>query len=85
MSLSNRTERLWRPRRSVLLHAGLESLVIAGLLPSIGMAAARTSPDHVGLPLLTLPVAPNMTAVTPDSELVGIASGVQRSIMLRNG
>lgn len=80
MSLSNRTERLRRPWRSVLLHAGLAALAIAGQLLSMGMAAAHQSHDH-----LNPPVAPHITAVTPDYELVGVLSGAQRSMMSKDG
>jgi len=85
MSLSNRTERLRRPRRSVLPNADLDAFVIAEPLLSVGMAVAHICRDFDGLPRLFLPVAPDIPAVTPEHERAGIASGAQRLTMSRNG
>lgn len=78
MSLFNRSVLRGRPWRNVLLYAGLIALGIAGQLLAGGSAFAHEGHNHDGPPPLNLPVAPRVTAVTPDYELVGVVSGEQR-------
>jgi cobalt-zinc-cadmium efflux system membrane fusion protein len=56
---------------------GLATLVTAVALSTRGVAA-HEGHDHDKPPPLTLPIAPRVTAVTPDYELVGVLSGTTR-------
>jgi hypothetical protein len=78
-------ERRWRPWCNSLHHAGLAALVISGQLLSMGMAGAHDGHDHDSPPPPNLPVAPDVTAVTPDNVLVGALTGEQRLTISSNG
>jgi biotin carboxyl carrier protein len=55
------------------------SVLLIGLLIGAGAPAeAHEGHDHDKPPPLALPVAPRVVAITPDFELVGVASGKQR-------
>jgi hypothetical protein len=81
MPNTNRAEPDRRARRS--WATALHQAVVAGLLATaqfllVASVVAHEGHDHDKPPPLNLPVAPRVVAVTPDYELVGVLSGVQR-------
>lgn len=63
--------------RQLALRTGLVLASALGLL-SGSAALAHEGHDHEQAPVLNLPIAPRVTAVSPDFELVGVLSGADR-------
>ena len=66
----------WSARFTRPLWAALSSMPL--LLGSPAAVSAHEGHDHDKPPPLNLPIAPRVTAVTPDYELVGVLSGEGR-------
>ena len=60
-------------------------LAVCALAGSVAAAHAHEGHDHDKPPPLALPVAPRVVAVTPDFELVGVASGKGRLTVFLHG
>lgn len=69
----------WSARFTRPLWAALSSMLL--LLGSSAAVSAHEGHDHDKPPPLNLPIAPRVTAVTPDYELVGVLSGEGRLII----
>jgi hypothetical protein len=81
MSNRNRTESVRRLRHlwSNAAHLALAVVILtAAEFLFASATSAHEGHDHDAPPPLNLPVAPRVTAVTPDYELVGVLSGRQR-------